>query len=469
MVFTPQNLILTGGRFSIPRRLTARAHTSLCDRIWAEFWHGYTFRQSELTLSESDALLFSIGSADPLPTEGHAYAIRVTETGICVSADSADGLRLGVLTLLDRILFTETEEGEALYVDCFELRESPRIRNRMVHFCVFPETELWELHRFIRFAAALKYSHLVIEFWGMLRYDCMKELAWSHAYKKEEIRPLLDEARALGLEIIPMFNHWGHASACRVMHGKHVVLDQNPALQSLFSDNGWCWNIRSPRVKKLLRSIREELIELCGEGDYFHIGCDEAYGFDLTKKDDRDTLCSYINGLCEELESMGRRAIAWGDMFLYRYSHYNPKSVYHCNAPTPDAEEAMLEQLDRRILIADWQYDAVEAPVETALVFQGAGFDTLLCPWDCSVPKLNSCITTVRDARLFGLLHTTWHTLSKGMPYVMIAALGAFESTDNVRTSRIASKGAALLRKVYFVEGDYEKAGWAKKEIEVIC
>ena len=393
------------------------------------------------------------------------YSIRVDQNGACVCAKNRTSLLHGLMTLLDRIRLQETF-GEAICkIDCCEILDRPMLSTRMVHLCIFPETELWEIQRFLRFAAALKYTHLILEFWGMLQYDCMKELAWKHAFSKDEIRPLIREARDLGLEIVPMFNHWGHASACRVMHGKHVVLDQAPQLQYLFSDNGWCWDIRSASVQRLLRSIRQELCELCGEGDYFHIGCDEAYGFDMTCKEDRDALCDYINAISEELSAMGRRAIVWGDMLLFKHPHYNPQNAYVCNCPTEEAAREMLERLDRRLLLADWQYDTPVVPVETAAVFQNAGFDTLLCPWDRSLPKLNACIETASSLQLAGILHTTWHTLSSGMHYVMIAALGAYDGTYVARASRVASKAAAHLRRVSFAEGDYERAGWSKRQI----
>ena len=152
-------------------------------------------------------------------------------------------------------------------------------------------------------------------------------------------------------------------------------------------------------------------------------------------------------------------------MFLYKHPHYNPKNAYCCHCPTPEAERDMLKRIDKKIILADWQYDATEAPVETVEVFRDAGFDTLLCPWDESTKKICSCLTTVKDANLFGLLHTTWHTLSKGMPYILIAALGAFESIPTIRLSTAASSAAALMRKVSFANGDYEKAGWARHEI----
>ena len=467
MIFDPKISILSGGYFRIPKQVRATAHPCLDRDVIRDFWHGFTFRTTTLTVTAADTTFFRIGSTEPIPLDGHAYSIHVDENGVCISAEDERDLRLGMMTLLDRIRMIDEGDLSVCVIDCCQIKDSPTIQTRMVHFCIFPETKLWEIQKFIRFSAALKYTHLILEFWGMLQYDCLKELSWEHAFTKAEIRPLIAEAKALGLEIVPMFNHWGHASASRVMHGKHVVLDQSPQLQYLFSDNGWCWDIRSARVRALLGEIRRELIELCGDGEYFHIGCDEAYGFDMTKKEARDALCAYVNEISAELKRQGRRAIAWGDMFLCKRPSYNPKNAYVCNAPTPEAEADMLARLSRDVIIADWQYDATEAPVETAFVFRDAGFDTLLCPWDRSVDKLNSCLSTVKDARLYGLLHTTWHTLSKGMPYVMLAALGGFESIEGIRASRVASKAASLLRKVYFADGDYEKSGWAKSQIRI--
>ena len=247
MVFTPRELIARPGRFRISASLAAKAHTCLTNAVFEEFWHGFTFHRSHIVISQTDEYRFTVGQVQEISPNGNAYAIRVTEDGISIVANDEKGLRIGFMTLLDRIRLENTADGEQLWIDCFDLRESPLIENRMVHFCIFPETKLWEIQKFIRFSAALKYTHLILEFWGMLQYDCLKELSWEHAFTKAEIRPLIAEAKALGLEIVPMFNHWGHASASRVMHGKHVVLDQNPTLQYLFSDNGWCWDIRSPR------------------------------------------------------------------------------------------------------------------------------------------------------------------------------------------------------------------------------
>ena len=465
MIFHPQNLIKNVGSLVLSGEINAIAHPCLNKIIIKEFWHNFTFQSCTLNVCESKEFIFSIGNTKPLLIDDCDYSINVDPDGICVYAENEKNLIRGFMTLLDRFHAIDHEETLAVEIACCQIKDKPMIQNRMVHFCIFPETELWELQRFVRFCGALKYTHIVLEFWGMLQYDCLKELSWSHAFTKEQIKPIIREANDLGIEVIPMFNHWGHASAGRVMHGKHVVLDQNPALQTYFSDDGWCWDIRKPKVKKLLYKIRNELCDLCGSGGYFHIGCDEAYNFELTKEN-MDLLCDYINGINEEMRLQNRRVIVWGDMFLYRHSHYNPNNKYACNAPTAESEQYMLGRLSRALIIADWQYDAKQSPVETASVFAQAGFDCLLCPWDRGADQMNSIISTVKEQKLMGVLHTTWHTLSNGTPYVTHAAVGSFEGIDACVPRRIRTNTAALLRKVLPADGDYEKAGWSKIQVD---
>ena len=468
MLFQPKREEDRDGRFAFSGKVTAVASPCFNKDVIKEFWNNFSFGFSSLEISESEELTFRIGGAEPLALDGYAYTINVTPCGICLNAENEKALLCAFMTLLDRIYAIDTENGTAAAVDCAAIWDRACIDNRMVHFCVFPETELYEIERFVRFVAALRYTHLIIEFWGMLRFECLRELSWPFAFDKEDIRPIMQRARDLGLEIIPMFNHWGHASAGRVMHGKHVVLDQNISLQSYFSRDGWCWDIRKPKVRELLRKIRAELTELCGEGEYFHIGCDEAYDFDLEKEESQRAICEFINETASELKKSGRRTIVWGDMFLYKHPHYNPLNKYDCNAPTVECEKNMLALLDRDVIVADWQYNAKKAPVETASVFANAGFDCIMCPWDRGMEQMKACVSTVKEQKLFGLMHTTWHTLSSGTPYTAIAALGCFGEIGIKPIPKYKTETAALLRRVYLVRGEYARSGWAKKEIGII-
>ena len=464
MLFQPQNIIFGEGSFSVPSKVTATAHPALDADVLKEFWTNFTLGTSSLTTEPTDAYLFSVGDVAPLPLDGNDYSLRVTKGGICLQAKDEKSLICGFMMLLDRFHAIDGEDGVLIAADACEILESPLIATRMVHLCIFPETELWELERFVRFCGALRYTHIVLEFWGMLQYDCMRELGWAHAFTKEQIRPIIRMANDLGLEVIPMFNHWGHASAGRVMHGKHVVLDQNPMLQTYFTEDGWCWDIQKPKVRALMRSIRAELMELCGEGSYFHIGCDEAYNFEFTEEN-MNAICDYINEISEELEGCGRRAIAWGDMFLHLYPHYDARSRYAAFSPTPETERYMQGRLSKRVIIADWQYNAAVTPVETTQNLKNAGFDCLFCPWDEGAKTADVAIDTVKALSLPGILHTTWHTLTSGMSYVTRIALGCFEPIESYKDRELRTPTAALLRRVMPSGGDYERAGWSHRQI----
>ena len=66
-----------------------------------------------------------------------------------------------------------------------------------------------------------------------------------------------------------------------------------------------------------------------------------------------------------------------------------------------------------------------------------------------------------------GYMHTTWHTLSRGMPYVTYMGVGGFENIKDYKGVSVRPHTAALLRKVMPINGDYAKAGWAKFDIGV--
>jgi len=464
MIFQPQELKITEGSFMLSKEVGAIAHPCLNNEIIREFFYNFTYRSSTLKITDRDELIFRIGSAGAIPLGDYDYSINVEKNGICIYAATERDLKYGFMTLIDRLYAVDGDDGLKVGIECCRIKDRPVISNRMIHFCIFPETELWELKRLIRFCGALKYTHVVLEFWGMLKYDCLKELSWRNGFTKEQIRPIIKEANELSLEIIPMFNHWGHASAGRERHGKHVVLDQNPTLQTYFTEDGWCWDIKSPKVKELLRKIRNELTDLCGEGSYFHIGCDEAYNFEFTKEN-MDVICDYINEISDEMRLQGRRAIMWGDMLLFRHPHFNSRNIYTCNAPSAEAEKYMLDRLSRDIVIADWQYDAVQSPVETASTFMKAGFDCLLCPWDRGVAQMNSVISTIKEQTLKGFLHTTWHTLSNGMSYITLMAARGFDKCECSKDIRMNTYTAALLRKVLPAEGDYSRSGWSKIQV----
>jgi hypothetical protein len=66
-----------------------------------------------------------------------------------------------------------------------------------------------------------------------------------------------------------------------------------------------------------------------------------------------------------------------------------------------------------------------------------------------------------------GFMHTTWHTLSGGMPFITLTAMGGFENIDAQKHSMpLKLTTSALLRKIMPINGDCRKAGWRKAQID---
>ena len=430
-------------------------------------WKGFCFQAGSLELAEGSAFSFRTGTQElPRIPDGKEFALRVTEEGIALAAWDYPALVRGMMVLLMRVEPVDLTEGQERFrIESCALESRYTVQTRMLHLCVFPETTPDFLRKCLRLAGVMQYTHLVLEFWGMLKFDCLKELSWENAFSKEFAGQLGKEARDLGMDVVPMLNHLGHASACRVSGGKHVVLDQNPRLAPLFSPDGWSWNLRSPRVPDLLRELRRELYEVFPGAQYFHLGCDEVYSYE-TGDEAQALMARFLRDRIEEVLQEGKRPIIWGDMLLNSQACGVGKP-YFCGCDTPEHARQLLEAIPRETVIADWHYDVLQPPVKTSIYLKQQGFQVLGAPW-FQRENCRAYVDTVRDSGLMGIMVTTWHTLAQQMPHIVTDALlcGAYQSPwSGPEISRVRTETAALLRKVSGPAATYAQAGWTDSQI----
>lgn len=472
----PASVVPAEGELRLSERAVLRLHAPLSDGEIAEYkglWNRFCLRLATLdvridpSLDENCAVLNAVSNAIPTLDTEDEYVLSVTAEGVFLRGDSTQGLWHALLTLLQLIVPTRTEGAFEAALPIVLIHDHPALKTmRAIHLCVFPETTLLLLEKAIRLAGLLKFTHVVLEFWGTLRYDVLSELSWpEHSYTKDQLRPLVQLIRDLGMEVIPMINHLGHASQSRACYGKHVVLDQNPALAPLFEPDGWTWCLSNPDTVKLLRAIRTELMELCGEGSYFHLGCDESYSFATcplcAAQDTRALLTNYLNSLSEELAAQGRRAIIWGDQLLDTAVWHAPNIA----SSTPEQRtHEILPHLDRRILIADWQYSITDARVPTAEHFIKSGFDTILCPWDAP-NNPESLGIAAHCLNAFGCMATTWDHLPDYLGKIVRPAQAFWAASPTLPTHFAWPEVATLLRKVMPKLPRYHESGWMSHEV----
>ena len=476
----PVSVAAKAGEFHFGAEATLRVNAPLLTEGMIEeykgLWNRYGMRKNALRvvrderLQENCAVLCAAENDCPALGAGDEYALTVTEKGAFVRGESAVGLLHGLFTLVQLVVPVALDDRPDYALPAVEIHDHPAIAGmRAIHLCVFPETTLILLEKAIRLAGMMKFTHVVLEFWGTLRYEALPELAWpKHAYSKEQIRPLVRLIQNLGMEVIPMLNHLGHAAQCRSCYGKHVVLDQNPGRALLFEPDGWTWCISNPETRRVLRALRQELIELCGSGKYFHLGCDESYSYATcpicSGKDTRKLLADYLNELTGELAAQGRRPIIWGDQLLDTTVWKHPNIA--TSRPDQRTHEA-LPLLDRRIVIADWQYSLTEPKAPTMEHFMQHGFDTVICPWDGH--GNNEAMGEAADrAHAFGFMATTWDHLPEYlrlMPTVAGSCWNGADFSAEKRGQCSWTELATMLRKVMPQLPEYHNAGWIGREV----
>jgi len=368
------------------------------------------------------------------------------------------------LTTAEPIEFNETEK--IVGIPTGEYGVNPVAKLRMIHLCVFPETDYINLKKTIRFAGVLGFTHVVLESWGGIEFKCMKELGWKgYTFTKEQIESCIQEIRNLKMEIIPCVNCLGHASLSRVDIGKNVVLDQNILLADYFLKYGWVWNIKKQKVKDLIKAMRREMCELCGEGEYFHIGMDETY-YNPKNPADKDMIYEYITETCEAVKQEGRKPIIWGDMFSNSQELNAPRVYYSCHAYTAESGKKMLNAVPKDVLVADWHYRVTEHPWKTTVHLNKMGYKTIQCCW-YDFKNCESAVETCKDVGTMGVMVTTWHGLvlaAKGLEAIVRTSRGALGKEPPEWTDGTL-QAADLWRKVYDVGDNYERYGFEKTQI----
>ena len=456
-------------RFAFGSRVTARTG-SLPPEYAARakyLWRRFSCDASELELVPAiDGFKLLIGSADCRLQQGDSYAIKACKTGVCVAAKDAVSLLDGIKTLVQLICPIDLTEGsEAFYISAAEIHDAPAIAFRAIHLCIFPDTSLFNIEKAIHLAGFLKFTHVVLEFWGTFRYECLPALSWrGRSFSKEELAPLVELARSYGMEIIPMVNHCGHASQSRSRYGRHTVLDQDPRLSCLFEPDGWTWCLSNPDTYKLQQAMRNELKDLCGPGSYFHLGFDEAYSFATCDRCRRrvshELLAEYLNRLTEDVCASGRRPIVWHDQFIRR-SDFGEGSIIANGGDRGTADA--LNMLDRRIIIADWQYGYTDGFDPTSKLFMEKGFDTIICPWD-DPENVRSVSGSVKTLGAFGVMFTSWDHLPAFLQDAGSWANCAWMKELYPPKAPI-TESACLLRRLYDTHGDFDRAGWNLNEV----
>ena len=179
--------------------------------------------------------------------------------------------------------------------------------------------ETWD--KIIKFLAEKKYNMLIIDIGDGIQFESHPEISAPDAWSKEFLKKKLDEARALGLEVIPKLNF---------STGHDTWLKEYRRM------------ISTPIYYKVCSDLIAEVCELFDHPRYFHLGLDEekagaqaAHEMAIIRNAKLYWHDSFF--FFKETEKNGARPWAWSD---YYWRH----------------PELFLENMPKEVLQSNWYY-----------------------------------------------------------------------------------------------------------------
>lgn len=331
----------------------------------------------------------------PLPAEG--YQLTATERGITVIGADPLGVRNGLMTLAQLLRF----DGEHRWLPRASLRDWPDLPVRAWHVASPMATEGDAFRNWVETLAKLKYNTLILEVNDHLQYETHPEIARAGAPTKAQLAEWVSDAKALGFNVIPQVQVYGHFGWVLDKPG-WIDLAENPEPDPRWGR--WNANIRDPRYYPLVFALFGEVIEVF-RPSIFHIGHDEItfrpIGVHAATRDSKphELLAEEVGRLHQWLTARGLRVMMWGDQLLAEHHGGRPYDTYLAT-----------DLLPKDIIIADWHYGPNET-YPSVRYFKDHGYEVLCCGWWDPLNMVHFSNTAVDEATL-GFSGTSWWGLT---------------------------------------------------------
>ncbi len=393
---------------------------------------------------------------------------------ISIDAKDAIGARQALKTL--RQFAEARKNADGFIFQNARIKDFASLKFRGMHLCVFPETTMEQLEKYIRLAAYYKFNYLVIEPWGVFPYESHPEFGYAQKkLDRAKFKKLINLCYELGITPIPQVSILGHGTQSRISTAKNAVLANHPELEDVFEIYGWSYCMTNPKAEKILKDLIAEIYDFYGRPPFVHLGCDEAYDMgschSCRQYGIAELLADHLKKFNAYVNNLGARSIIWHDMLL---DSKDPRWKNHVAGGTAEIAKA-LEALPKNIVIADWQYsyqDKKMTEFATPKHFKDAGYDVLVCPWEVNTGIVALANTAKRD-NLFGFLETTWHHLAgnnRFFSFFYVSGDAAWNGGGVVRNTQAVRHAYPLLKHLWQIGSDipalpYEANGSSEKQI----
>jgi hypothetical protein len=322
------------------------------------------------------------------------YVLHVDGQGIILAAKDADGLRNGLITLLQAARTASPSAAEA-QISQLTITDWPTCQWRAVNIGLpttrwgYPNDAPVPVDYFIdylrRTVVDQKINMVGLEIAQGMKYDRHPEIAGPAAYSKDEVRRIVRFLRDNGIEVFPIIETLGHANWLVIPH---------PELRDDGDEDTLC--TRNPQTRKILVDCFEETVEVF-DPRLFHFGLDEIRWVTAnvaTEKrcklckgvDKRELFVEHVCWLQSWATTSDLQMTMWADMLIPEHNGGAPFNL----ADTVD-------RLPYDIVMCDWSTSL--APL-SLWELQRKGFPVL---------KSNSCgVNPAQTAFVIGNMWGIW-------------------------------------------------------------
>ena len=290
--------------------------------------------------------------------QDETYCLKFVENSAIVIAESDKAIYYGVNTFLQLIKFLENQ----LIVPNLEIQDYPSYQIR----CITDQTSrnqiptLENLKKVIKFLSQFKmnYHYLYLEdgYHFKVHPDIGKERG---GYTEKEINDLQDYAQRYFMEIVPIFNSFGHQD--------NILMTEYPKYSHLGEFPGAaCFNIANSEVKLFLTQLYEELC--CAfTSNWLHLGLDETFDFG---KHQTKTLVKQ--------QGKGKTLLDFYK-FLVALAREKGKTKIICYHDNILKEKELLENLSNDLIVFYWDYFP-KRKYKGAQKLRSHGYSVILSP-----------------------------------------------------------------------------------------
>lgn len=246
---------------------------------------------------------------------------EISSGGIKIRARDFAALRQALKTLRQ---FAEAERDDPGQVFALaKIRDFASMKFRGIHLCIFPETTLEDLEKYIRLFEYYKFNYVVIEPWGVFPFDSHPKFAFpDRKIDKKGIKKIIDYCYDVGITRDFAAERFGPRFAEQAFVRQACGFGGASGACEYLRADRWSYCMSSEKSEKILKDLIAELHELFGNPPYFHIGCDEAYDmvtcYKCRSQNPVSLFVGHLDKFRKFLLARGARTIIWHDMLLDR-------------------------------------------------------------------------------------------------------------------------------------------------------